>query len=102
MLLSGNLNPPTVIFSLPVLPVPDVPPQAAATMASTPSIATRDKVDRLMLINPSTGRNRPFTGHSWPEACNPAPRPILPLFGIYATLNVAARDDAGTFKSLIP
>ena len=65
MLLSGNLNPPTVIFSL--LEVPGDPPQAAASMVNTPSAATKVRNgDRLMLINPSTGRKGA-------EACNPGP-----------------------------
>jgi hypothetical protein len=35
---------------------PGEPPQATASMAKTPSAATSEKDDRLVLINPSTGR----------------------------------------------
>src|SRR2546421_11537454 len=72
MLLSGNLNPPTMMVPLAGVPPPLVPPQAAATVARAASAANSQRDARVRCIN-----NPP--GPGGPPRSNSGRATILPL-----------------------
>ncbi len=92
MLLSGKLNPATVIVSLLVVPGVVVPPQAVATVASAARAA----------INQTDARMR-FMPSSLTLAGLPDPKPrVNSDSSTYAVLKVRARAAAGARRSRIP